>query len=146
MEDSSSHPSSEEDLETRANIDFPRILGMSEFEKLFEYVTERIQGELRYSFEGFGNIATNFPTEKDQPRRRERYVKKLTGTITSRVNFPRNLQFSAKQDENYRDFARISGLRFEFIGQDFYEIPQEELTLMQKVKENIRKYFEYTED
>jgi hypothetical protein len=119
---------------------------MDEFEKLFEYVTDQIQGELRYGFEGYGNIGNMFPAEKEQPRRRERYVKRLTGTLTARVKFSRSLHFSTHHKNNYRDFARIVGLRFEFIGLDDDEIPKEELDFMETVKSYIKKYFEYTED
>ena len=144
MENSSSRlPLSKEDLEARARteVHFPRVLGIEEFEKLFEYVTNQIQGELRYNFEGHGNIGNMFGHEKFPFRRREKYLSNLTGTITSRVNYPRSLQFSTKNDNNYRDFARIAGIQFEFIGLDDDEIPSEELELMDSVKRHIKKYF-----
>jgi len=142
----SNPPSSEESLEERMQVAFPRALGMDAFEKLFEYVTDQIQGELRYGFEGCGNIGRMFSTEKEQPRRRERYISKLTGTLTARVKFTRSLHFSTKHENNYHDFARIAGLRFEFIGLDDHEVPDEELKFMDSVKEVIKRYFEYAED
>ncbi len=146
MQSPNEFTASEESLEARMQVAFPRALGISEFEKLFEYVTDKIKGELRYSFEGYGNIGRMFPSEKEEPRRREKYLSKLTGTITARTKFPRSLHFSAKHDNNYHDFARISGIQFECIGFDDDEIPSEELELMDSVKQHIRKYFEYTEE
>ncbi len=143
----SSHPlSSEESLEERLQVAFPRVVGIDEFEKLFEYVTDQIQGELRYGFEGYGNIGRMFSNEKEDPRRREKYLSKLTGTLTASLNFPGSLQFSTKHENNYHDLARIAGIQFEFIGLDDDEIPSEELELMDSVKQHIKKYFVYTED
>ncbi len=137
-------PASEESLENRFKAVFPRGIEFDEFVDLFAYVTEQMQGELRYSFEGIGNIGNRFPALKEEPRRREKYLSQIKA-ILSLPNLD-ILLFSTQHDKNYLDFARIKGIEFNFPGQDYDEISPQDLGKINIVKSYIEKYFEYTSD